>query len=259
MSRDVYDRLTEIENRIDALEERKRLHRRHTFVSRRESGSDITELFRELLASFRRIEASFCEPPKHATPPPRPEQFQQDVEQLRIQLAGCLSAAEGCLAGHTPVRGDWSWSPAFQAVVDLRRNYDSLCIRWEAEAESANAEKPQPANEPEEERQQLLDSLKSAAEVVIGCIDRATGKSSAPFYQKERAAAFILDLIRWIEELQSANAGKSQLLKEPEEERQQQQIERLVDLNKCESDDPCAYDHTCRIHKIRALLKERRS
>jgi len=33
-------------------------------------------------------------------------------------------------------------------------------------------------------------------------------------------------------------------------------IQRLVDLDRCERDDPCAYDHTCRIHKIRAFLRD---
>ena len=28
-----------------------------------------------------------------------------------------------------------------------------------------------------------------------------------------------------------------------------------VDLDKCEEADPCAYDHTCRIHKIRWFLR----
>jgi len=27
-----------------------------------------------------------------------------------------------------------------------------------------------------------------------------------------------------------------------------------VDFGRCEASDPCAYDHTCRIHKIRGLL-----
>ena len=41
------------------------------------------------------------------------------------------------------------------------------------------------------------------------------------------------------------------------------QIEKLeevilgcVGLDKCEESDPCAYDHTCRIHKIRWFLKK---
>ncbi len=31
-------------------------------------------------------------------------------------------------------------------------------------------------------------------------------------------------------------------------------IEMYVDMDKCERDDPCAYDHTCRIHKLRWFL-----
>lgn len=49
----------------------------------------------------------------------------QEAERARVQLAGCLTAAEGW-AGKVD-KDSWAWSPAFQAVVDLRRDYDSLC------------------------------------------------------------------------------------------------------------------------------------
>jgi hypothetical protein len=50
-----------------------------------------------------------------------------DLEQVRVQLAGCLMAAEGWGGkDKTPVKGDWAWSPAFQAVRDLREHYQLL-------------------------------------------------------------------------------------------------------------------------------------
>ena len=41
-------------------------------------------------------------------------------------------------------------------------------------------------------------------------------------------------------------------------EKLEEVILRFVDLDRCEKDDPCAYDHTCRIHKVRWFLKKGR-
>ena len=49
-----------------------------------------------------------------------------DTERVRVQLAGCLTAAEGCAGPNPPKRGSWAWSPAFEAVMYLRANYDSV-------------------------------------------------------------------------------------------------------------------------------------
>jgi hypothetical protein len=47
-------------------------------------------------------------------------------EQLEVMLAGCLTAAEGW-EGKRPIKkGAWAWSPALQAVRELRRRYDDL-------------------------------------------------------------------------------------------------------------------------------------
>jgi len=49
------------------------------------------------------------------------EQRQLEVEQLRVQLAGCLTAAEGHIGpDHLATPDSYGWSPAYQAVVDLR-------------------------------------------------------------------------------------------------------------------------------------------
>lgn len=48
-----------------------------------------------------------------------------ELDRLRVQLAGCLTAAEG---GTKDVarNGDYGWSPAYQAVVDLRMQFDRI-------------------------------------------------------------------------------------------------------------------------------------
>ncbi len=50
-----------------------------------------------------------------------------DAEQLQVQLAGCLTAAEGGVSDDVVAKpGDYGWSQAYQAVVDLRRKYEKL-------------------------------------------------------------------------------------------------------------------------------------
>lgn len=53
----------------------------------------------------------------------RVKQLQDQKEQLQVQLAGCLMAAEG---NSEAKEGDYGWSPAYQAVVELRRKYNAL-------------------------------------------------------------------------------------------------------------------------------------
>lgn len=49
-------------------------------------------------------------------------QHRVQVDQLRVQLAGCLTAAEGW--GQQCFAGDYGWSPAYQAVIELRKLYE---------------------------------------------------------------------------------------------------------------------------------------
>lgn len=53
------------------------------------------------------------------------EKLRAELEQERIQHAGCLTAAEGW-AKDPPKKGDWAWSPAFQAALDLRAQVEQL-------------------------------------------------------------------------------------------------------------------------------------
>lgn len=46
-------------------------------------------------------------------------QLKEDLEQEMVKLACCLCAAEG--AGEIVNEGDYGWSPAYQAVFQLRQ------------------------------------------------------------------------------------------------------------------------------------------
>lgn len=48
--------------------------------------------------------------------------LRERVEQLDVQLAGCLVAAEGPTFGGEPAKqGDYGWSLAYQRTLDLHR------------------------------------------------------------------------------------------------------------------------------------------
>lgn len=69
---------------------------------------------------------------------------QQRRERLDVQLAGCLTAAEGGTSSAVVAKPeDWGWSPAYQRVLDLRRNWDSLTHEVE---EAWKILGPNPAN-----------------------------------------------------------------------------------------------------------------
>lgn len=68
---------------------------------------------------------------------PRPVAV-DETEQLRVQLAACLTAAEGWGMHETAKQGEYGWSPAYQATVDLRKKYQELLnIQEEIEIESS--------------------------------------------------------------------------------------------------------------------------
>lgn len=50
--------------------------------------------------------------------------YKHEVEQYQVQLAGCLTAAEGHTQNPAD-RRDYGWSLAYQTTLDLRRNYDA--------------------------------------------------------------------------------------------------------------------------------------
>lgn len=53
--------------------------------------------------------------------------LEDEAEQLRVQLAACLVAAEGgTFTAMTAENGDYGWSCAYQKTLDLRRQYEEL-------------------------------------------------------------------------------------------------------------------------------------
>ena len=64
---------------------------------------------------------------------PGPEELEcrrqgQELERLQCQLAGCLTAAEGHVFA-TVEQGAYGWSPAYEAVVQLRKAFDQQAER----------------------------------------------------------------------------------------------------------------------------------
>lgn len=57
-------------------------------------------------------------------------QAENELEQSRVQLAGCLTAAEG--HNSDPAKqGDYGWSLAYQKTLELRAERDALKVRIE--------------------------------------------------------------------------------------------------------------------------------
>jgi len=53
----------------------------------------------------------------------------REVEQLRVQLAGCSVAAQGGIRDPA-VEGQFGWSRAYQDVLELRQAYEDLLTKY---------------------------------------------------------------------------------------------------------------------------------
>lgn len=65
--------------------------------------------------------------------PPTPAEWdalRAEVEQLRVQLAGCLTAAEG-FTKDPAKHGDYGWSVSYQKTLELRLAHDSTLLQIE--------------------------------------------------------------------------------------------------------------------------------
>lgn len=62
----------------------------------------------------------------------RVAELEGEVGRLTVQLAGCLTAAEGATSGDVVAHeGDYGWSVAYQATLDTRRRLDAALARAE--------------------------------------------------------------------------------------------------------------------------------
>ncbi len=84
------------------------------------------------------------------------ERLGDQCEQARVQLGGCLAAAEGAIESPAVI-GDYGWSPAYQAVLELRRQHeeDRRLIAMLEKSVEDSTETIQVAN-------RLLDALRSS-------------------------------------------------------------------------------------------------
>ena len=57
--------------------------------------------------------------------------FMDELDRTRVQLAGCLTAAEGATQDQAE-QGDYGWSLAYQKVLELRIERDHLAAQVEA-------------------------------------------------------------------------------------------------------------------------------
>lgn len=53
-----------------------------------------------------------------------------ELDQARVQLAGCLCASEGTGDADKVKQGDYAWTPALQCIVEIRKDRDRLTDRY---------------------------------------------------------------------------------------------------------------------------------
>ena len=105
---------------------------------------------------------------------------EKQAEQLQVQLAGCGAAALGATdtkKSQVAQQGDYGWSPAYQDVLALRRNYDRERKR--------NSDLVGAGQKPVD-RQELLGRVSTAASRALYY---TIGKTAIPFVNVDQAMA----------------------------------------------------------------------
>lgn len=71
------------------------------------------------------------------------DEARRQVEQLQVQLAGCaVAAAGGTSLEVAAAQGDYGWSPAYQDVLDLRRQFEAMLVERDEARRDADARIP---------------------------------------------------------------------------------------------------------------------
>lgn len=98
------------------------------------------------------------------------------AERLVVQLAGCLTAAEGgIMEPQRAHKGDYGWSVAYQAVVDLRESHELLLQELERRRMTDGAvQVVDQAHQASHRR-----ALSQGAKVVLAALDSQSGECRA--------------------------------------------------------------------------------
>jgi hypothetical protein len=70
----------------------------------------------------------------------RNQELRWEAERLRVQLAGCLTAAEGHVPDPPVSQGAYGWSLAYQTTLDLHTEKERLAQRLDALREIVDEE-----------------------------------------------------------------------------------------------------------------------
>ncbi len=103
----------------------------------------------------------------------RADQLETETEQARVQLAGCLTAAEGVGVDSAAKQGDYGWSLAYQKTLDLRQEYEDEraaveMLEWQQRTLSTRADQAERVSDQWEAR---AKQVKARAEARITALE----------------------------------------------------------------------------------------